>query len=117
MSVVVARSCYGLGAERRAAQICLSPALESSHDQACCCHGPGHARCAAAFGQIIDPLTGNMTTTESPTIQSPTMQPPAAILAPACETRRMEFDDGFGLRARDVLVCCVQGQCTYRLIE
>ncbi|HKA71863.1 MAG TPA: hypothetical protein VKE26_08660 [Xanthobacteraceae bacterium] len=71
----------------------------------------------AAFGQIIDPLTGNMTTTESPTIQSPTMQPPAAILAPACETRRMEFDDGFGLRARDVLVCCVQGQCTYRLIE
>ena len=71
----------------------------------------------AAFGQIIDPRTGNLTTMESPTIESPTMEPPAAILAPACETRRMEFEDAFGLRARDVLVCCVQGQCTYRMIE
>jgi hypothetical protein len=72
---------------------------------------------SAAFGQIIDPLTGNLTTMESRPVESPIVEPPAALLTPACETRRMEFDDAFGLRVRDVLVCCVQGQCTYRLTD
>ena len=65
---------------------------------------------SAAFGQIIDPLTGNMTTME------PTIEPPA-VLAPVCELRRMEFDDGFGVRVRDVRVCCVQERCTYQLAD
>ena len=71
----------------------------------------------AAFSQVIDPLTGNVTTVESPSLESPAMEPPIPLPAPACEIRRMEFEDAFGLRARDVRVCCIQGQCTQQLID
>jgi hypothetical protein len=48
--------------------------------------------------------SGNITTLVSP-----------GAMAPVCEIRRVQFSDASGWRARDILVCCSQGQCTSRL--
>jgi hypothetical protein len=62
---------------------------------------------SSALAQAYDPDigSGNLRAMESPVV---------TILPPACETRRMQFEDAFGWRVRNVLVCCAQGRCTYR---
>ena len=75
---------------------------------------------ALAQAWDFDPRPGpeNLATMEEPsTLDPPVGGPAPAFLTPACELRRMQFEDASGWRVRDVRVCCVQGQCTQELID
>jgi hypothetical protein len=69
---------------------------------------------SAPFAQTFDPPIGSGNLGNMDTLDPPPLAPSPVLSTPVCETRRMEFEDEFGLRVRDVLVCCVQGRCTYR---
>jgi len=74
---------------------------------------------SGAFAQDFDLPLGseNLTTMEPSTPDPPIAEPAPALLAPACEIRRMQFEDASGWRVRAIRVCCDQGQCTQELID
>jgi len=76
---------------------------------------------SGAFAQAFDfdpRIDSENTTTMEPSTLDPGVAGPApALLTPACEIRRMQFEDASGLRVRDVRVCCAEGRCTQELID